>query len=270
MKYWLIIHSLEAYREHPDFIGVGKNRSGKIAKVKRGDRIVYYATGDSVVVGTFDVIKGKEEWTNDKAWNGHMVCMKTKPRIIAKPPHYLPIHDLIERIDPALSLFPNRKFVPIKFKDRTAVEINIRDFKGIEKLLKSYRPLINLFQGAPNDGNLGKPMDLGVLNYAPTSEQGVVALFVHFMNKLKDHEFVKIEFIRAGFPDACVIEKEGNLYNRKYVEFEFKASKFREHVKNKSHRTMKCDYVVCWENDYYSCPIEVIELKSEITKLMEK
>jgi len=270
MKYWFIIHSLEAYNEHPDFIGKEKNRSGKIEKVKKGDRIVYYATGDSVVVGTFDVIKGKEEWTNDKHWKGYMVCMKIKPRMIAKHPHYLPIHDLIEQIDPALSLFPNRKFVPIKFKDRTAVEINNKDFRGIEKLIKSYRPISNLFQGAPNDGNLGKPMDLGVLNYAPTSEQGVVALFVHFMNKLKDHEFVKIEFIRAGFPDACVIEKEGNLYNRKYVEFEFESSKFREHVKNKNHRTIKCDYVVSWENDYYSCPIEVIELKSEIAKLMEK
>ena len=81
---------------------------------------------------------------------------------------------------------------------------------------------------------------------------------------------MKIEFIRAGFPDACLIEKEGNLYNRKYVEFEFKATKFKEHVKNPKHRTINCDYVVCWENDYHTCPIEVIELKSEIANIMEK
>lgn len=270
MKYWIIIHSLEAFKEHPDFIGVGKNRCRKIEKVKRGDKIVYYATGDSVIVGTFEIIKGKEEWTDDNAWKGTMVCMKMKPRTMAKPPHYLPIHDLIEQMDPPLSLFPNRKFVPIKFKDRTTVEINGKDFKGIEKLLRSYKPIGNLFQGAPNDGNLGEPIDLGVLNYAPTSEQGVVALFIHFMGKLKDHEFVKVEFIRAGFPDACVIEKQGNLYNRKYIEFEFKASKFKEHVKNKSHKQIKCDYVICWQNDYQSCPIEVIELKSQIAKLMEE
>jgi hypothetical protein len=28
-----------------------------------------------------------------------------------------------------------------------------------------------------------------------------------------------------------VIEKEANSYNRKYIEFEFKASKFKEHIK---------------------------------------
>lgn len=270
MKYWFIIHSLEAYHQHPDYIGQEKKRARKIEKVKRGDRIVYYATGDSIVVGTFDVAKGKEEWTNDKHWDGHMVCMKIKPRYIAKSPQYVPIHDLVERLDPHVSIFPDKKFLPIKFKDRTSVEITNKDFRGIEKFIKTYKPVMNLFQGPPNDGNLGKPMDLGVLNYVPTSEQGVVALFVHFMDKLKDHKFVKIEFIRAGFPDACVIEKEGNLYNRKYVEFEFKASKFRDHVKNKNHRTTKCDYVVCWENDYYTCPIRVIELKSEIAKIMEK
>lgn len=269
-KYWFIIHNLEAYHEHPDFIGIEKKRAKMIERVKRGDKIVYYATADSVVVGTFDVVKGKVEWTNDKHWEGHMICMKIGPRLLAKHPHYVPIHDLVEQTDPAMSIFPNRKFIPIKFKDRTAVEISNKDFKGIERFIRSYQPVTNLFHGSPNDGDLGKPMDLGVLNYAPTSEQGVVALFVYFMEKLKDHKFVKIEFIRAGFPDACVIEREGDLYNRKYIEFEFKASMFREHVKNKNHRTIKCDYVVCWEHDYLSCPIKVIELKSEIAKIMEK
>lgn len=269
MKYWFIIHSLEAYFQHPDYLGKEKKRSRKIDNVKTGDRIVYYAIGDSVIVGTFDVSKGKEEWTDDDKWKGHYVCMKIKPRFIAESPSYVPIHDLIERLEPPLSIFPGKKFIPIKFKDRTAVEITNTDFRGIEKFIKAYIPDKELFNGPPNDGNLGKPMDLGVLNYAPTSEQGVVALFVHFMNKLKEHEFVKIEFIRAGFPDACVIEKEENLYNRKYVEFEFKASKFREHVRNPRHRNLNCDYVVCWENDYYTCPIEVIELKSEIARIME-
>jgi len=267
-KYWFVIHTLESYRQHDDYIGKEKKKAKKIEKIKRGDKIVYYATGDSVVVGTFDVIR-KEEWENDVHWPGPHVVMKIKPRIIAQEP-FIPMNELVEKIIPPLSIFPNRKFLPIKFKDRTAVEINKSDFAKIERFIKSYKPELNLFNGPANDGNLGEPMDLGVLNYAPTSEQGVVALFVHFMDKLRDHKFVKIEFIRDGFPDACVIEKEGNLYNRKYVEFEFKASKFREHVKNKNHRTIKCDYVVCWENDYYSCPIKVIELKSEIPKIMEK
>lgn len=270
MKSWLVIHSLEAFRQHPDYIGTGQKKAAKIERIKKGDKIVYYATGDSVIVGTFDVAKGREPWTEDESWVGPMVCMKISPRFLSKPPQFVPIQDVIKKIDPPLNLFPNRKFAPILLKGRTSIELTNQEFKNIEKFIRSYQPTFTQFKGSPNDGNLGEPRDLGILNYAPTSEQGVVALFVHFMNRLRDHKFVKIEFIRAGFPDACVIEKEGNLYNRKYIEFEFKASSFREHIRNKNHRTTKCDYVVCWENDYCSCPIEVIELKSETTRIMKE
>jgi hypothetical protein len=267
IKYWFIIHSIEAYNQHPDYIGQEAAKARKIKEVKKGDKIVYYATGDSVVVGTFDVIKAMEEWSDDEHWTGPHICMNIKLRKLAKHPYFVPINDLVENIEPPISIFPDKKFKPIRFKGRTAIEITEDDFKAIEEFIQSYKAE-PLFQGLPNDGNLGKPMELGVLNYAPTSEQGVVALFVHFIDKLKDHKFVKIEFIRAGFPDACVIEKEGKVYNRKYIEFEFKASQFKQHVKNKNHKNIKCDYVVCWENDYYTCPIEVIELKSEISKIM--
>lgn len=270
MKYWLVIHSLKAFQEHPDYFGAEKRREGQLKKIKKGDKIVYYATGDSVIVGTFEIIEGRTEWTNDKYWTGHMVCMKIKQRYLTRGPHFLPIQEVLGKAAKPISIFPDREFKPIFLKGRTAIEITNNDFNEIEKLVKTWKPERDLFKGQPNDGNLGEPMDLGILNYAPTSEQGVVALFVHFMDKLKSHKFVKIEFIRDGFPDACVIEKEGNIYNRKYVEFEFLASKFKEHVKNKDHRDIRCDYVICWENDYFSCPIEVIELKSEIAKLMEK
>jgi hypothetical protein len=79
--------------------------------------------------------------------------------------------------------------------------------------------------------------------------------------------FVKLEFVRSGFPDACAIKREGKFYVRKYIEFEFRASSFKDHIKNKKHRETKCDYVVCWENDFHTCPIPVIELKTELEKL---
>jgi hypothetical protein len=265
MKNWFIIHDLQAYFAHKDFIGKEKRRAGKIEQVNKGDKIVYYATGDSVIIGTFDVIGKKQEWEDDKSWKGPQICMKIKPRKLARPPLYIKIHDLVKDTELPLSIFPDRKFVGIKFKDRTAVEITKRDFKSVEQYIKDYKtPQLSLFRGSANDENLGEPFDLEVMNYAPTSEQGVVALFSHFMGKIKKHEFVKIEFIRLGFPDACAIEKEGNSYARKYIEFEFRSSKFREHMKNPKHQLIKCDYVVCWENDYSTCPVEVIELKKEI------
>lgn len=266
MKYWFIIHSLPAYCEHKDFIGKEKKKARKIEHVNKGDKIAYYATGDSVVVGTFDVVGLKQEWLDDKQWKGPHICMKIKPRKLAKAPHYIRIHDLIREINPPLSIFPDRKFTGIKFKDRTAVEITAQDFRSLEKYIKSYKASAPpLFKGKSNDENLGAPMDLEVMNYAPSSEQGVVALFAHFMGKIRGHQFVKIEFIRLGFPDACAIEKIGNTHSRKYIEFEFKASKFREHIKKPAHKEIKCDYVVCWDNDFTTCPVEVIDLKEEIT-----
>jgi hypothetical protein len=268
MKYWFIIHDLNAYRQHPDYIGKEKQRAGKITKVHKGDKIIYYATSDSVIVGTFEVIKKPEEWKSDKLWIGHMVCMKIKPRYLH--PDYVPIHNIVKGVPTPISIFPDRTFKPILFRGQTAVEITKNDFIAIEKFIKSYKPETKLFKGLTNDGNLGEPIDIGILNYAPTSEQGVVALFVHFMDKLAKHKFAKIEFIRAGFPDSCVIEKEANSFSRKYIEFEFKASKFKEHIRNKKHVNTKCDYVVCWENDFHSCPIEVIELKRELSEILGK
>lgn len=243
-KILVFIHSFDSYRQHNDYIRKEKKKAKKVEKIKKGDKIVYYATGDAIVVWTFDVVR-KEKWENDVHWPGPHMVMKIKPRVIAQEP-FIPMNKLVEKNIPRLNNFRKRKFVPIKFKDRTAVEINKSDFAKIERFIKFYRPELNLFNGPANDGILREPKDLDVLNYAPTSEQGVVALFVHFMDKLINHKFVKIDFIRDGFPDACVIEKEGELYNRKYVEFEFKVSKFREHVKNKNHRTVKCDYVAYW------------------------
>jgi hypothetical protein len=264
MKYWLIIHSLKAFGQHPDFIGTEKKYSKKIAGICKSDKIVYYATGDSVIVGTFDVIGKQQLWEDDDAWAGHHICMKIKARKLSPSPLFIKIHDLIADMPSPLSLFPNRKFRPILLKGRTAVPITGKDFKAIEKFIKTHKPARKLFDGLANDENLGEPIDLGVMNYAPTSEQGVVALFSHAMSRINHHEFVKIEFIRLGFPDACAIEKVGNTYSRKFIEFEFKASRFKEHINKPIHRNIKCDYVVCWENDFPTCPIEVIELKKDI------
>jgi len=119
------------------------------------------------------------------------------------------------------------------------------------------------FQTAPST------MDLGILNYAPTSEQGVVVLFAHCMQQLP-YNFIKMEFVRSGFPDACVLQKNGKTFSRKYVEFEFKSSGFRTHERNAKHRDIRCDYVVCWENDHPACQVPVIELRKELKTLAGK
>ena len=106
------------------------------------------------------------------------------------------------------------------------------------------------------------------MRWSPISHDAVIALFVGYSNELG---FPIIDWIRPQFPDACVfqkVKKNRANYVRKYLEFEFLSSQFKEHILNPKHKERKCDYVVCWENDWKECPIPVIELKTEISNIL--
>ena len=269
MKYWLIIHDRIAYIEEPNRIGKKIGLQGKINGIKKGDKVLYYTRGEGVIINSFDVVSNGSTYSSSsqgrKAWLGDLWAYRIKRRL--KPAEInMPLRDICSKIK--VSIFPSGKLEGIRLKGKTALELTAKDFKSIESLLKAYqKPEGNMFKGMANEGNLGEPMDLGILNYAPTSEQGVVVLFAHHMQKLP-YGFVKMEFVRSGFPDACVLQRTGSQYTRMYIEFEFRASMFRAHERSTTHRKYRCDYIVCWENDYPNAPIPVIELKAELTKLL--
>jgi hypothetical protein len=108
----------------------------------------------------------------------------------------------------------------------------------------------------------GQPIDFRGLRFAPINEQGVVYLFGMISNEIGFY----IESIRTGFPDCegkrC-FDKKNNLWEHVKIEFEFKSSNFIQH----GHNPDECDVIVCWQNDWNDCPLEVIELKEEIRKL---
>lgn len=113
------------------------------------------------------------------------------------------------------------------------------------------------------DDIVGEPMELQVMRWTPTNEMGVVALFIEFRKELG---FPLIEVIRTRFPDAAVFGDSSKGYVRKYIEFEFKSSGYKAHLKSKR----KCHYVVCWENDWRDCPVPVIELKKAIADILAR
>lgn len=84
----------------------------------------------------------------------------------------------------------------------------------------------------------------GLLSFAgllfePENEMGVVSLFSMYHREL---DFPFIVKIQKGFPDATVIDTEGNTVT---IEFEYIASNFIQH----GHPQKGCDLIVCWEND---------------------
>jgi hypothetical protein len=111
------------------------------------------------------------------------------------------------------------------------------------------------------DDIVGEPMELRVMRWTPTNEMGVVALFIEFR---KDLGFPFVEIIRTRFPDAVVFENSPKGYIRRNIEFEFRSSGYKSHLKSKR----KCHYVVCWEHNWKECPLPVFELKTLIPRIL--
>jgi hypothetical protein len=97
------------------------------------------------------------------------------------------------------------------------------------------------------------------LVYAPLNEQGVVFLFGKIAHDLNMY----VEEIKPGFPDCIARRFVGRGWERVRIEFEHRSSNFVAH----KHDPTDCDVIVCWEHDWKGCPLEVIELSSEIKSL---
>ena len=108
----------------------------------------------------------------------------------------------------------------------------------------------------------GEPIDFRGLRHAPTNEQGVVYLFGMVSRELG----FSIEALQQGFPDCegkYLYDQSRKLWAKARIEFEFRATNFREH----GHDANECDVIICWQNDWPDCPLRVVELKSEIMRL---
>jgi hypothetical protein len=108
----------------------------------------------------------------------------------------------------------------------------------------------------------GPPINFRGLRHAPINEQGVVFLFGMVSYELG---FI-VEAIHASFPDCeakRLVDRQRNRWQRVRIEFEFQSSTFRDH----GHDAGQCDLIVCWENNWPDCPLEVVELRSVIDQL---
>lgn len=106
----------------------------------------------------------------------------------------------------------------------------------------------------------GDPISFRGLLHAPINEYGVVFLFGMIARELG----FTVESVQAPYPD-CEAKREtkSGRWQRVRIEFEFRSRNFKDH----GHDQSGCDLIVCWEHDWPDCPIEVVELRSEIKKL---
>jgi len=131
--------------------------------------------------------------------------------------------------------------------------------KGFEALRTGLKPKIE----ERRKRIVGPRSQIPDLVYEPVNEQGVIFLFAKYHKELG---IEYIEGIQQGFPDAFGRRKIGKTeYEPVDIEFEFKSLDFKNH----QHDPSQCDIVVCWEHNWPQCPLEVIELKNALAKLLE-
>ncbi len=106
---------------------------------------------------------------------------------------------------------------------------------------------------------VGEPINFGGLLHAPVNEQGVVLLFGMLAEKLG----FRVQLVRQGYPDCKAARNIGDgRYEEVNIEFEFRSSGFKSHLREE----VKTDVIVCWVHDWKNCPstIEILELRSMI------
>ncbi len=100
------------------------------------------------------------------------------------------------------------------------------------------------------------------LQHAPVNEQGVVFLFGMICRELG----YVVEIVKPGIPDCEAkrrVRGKAGMWQRVRIEFEFESRNFRQH----GHDPDQCDVIVCWEDNWPECPIEVLALRSAMRNL---
>ncbi len=105
------------------------------------------------------------------------------------------------------------------------------------------------------------PDDFRGFIYEPSNEQEVVSLFFRIEPYLELN--LCFDEIRTNFPDCIARRKTSEGWEKVNIEFEHLSHNFVIH----GHDEEKCDMIICWQDNWSNCPLEVIELIKEIEKL---
>lgn len=255
MVNWFIIQSLESYSQHPDWIGceLKENSNEPIHKqfktIKKGDRVVYYATGDKVVVGVFLVVSNRMEVIHgDKYWLDPVGIFRLKPESMPPDGRYLDFKRLLFTDKITFQLFPDKDRWRYVVWNHYIYQLSASDLALIRRALTDSQFLTKVdFQESEVKvlaNRLGAPVESASLLFEPIDEMGVVYLFAGYHKRLG---FPFVVRLRSKFPDAYVIDSNGD---QKTIELQFKASDFERD----GHPLDGCDYIICWENDWEDAP----------------
>lgn len=123
--------------------GVRKAWYGPFNKIQKGDKIVYYATGDRIIVGTFEIISDIKYLEKDPYW-GEIMVFEIKPDVTLSPEKYLDFRSLLYDKDTKLQLFPDKKRWAYQLWGHSCRTISENDFNFIREKIKSSSLIVSL------------------------------------------------------------------------------------------------------------------------------
>lgn len=145
LNYWFVVHSLKAFEQHNDLIGCGVKEPGikepsfgQFSDIRKGDRIVYYATKDCVVVGVFEVVSDMIYLHDDPYWKEEVVY-KIKPVQMPSQGFYLDFKKVIGTKSVRFDLFPVKEHWHAYLRGKTCRKLTDHDYPIIEDYLKDRR-----------------------------------------------------------------------------------------------------------------------------------
>ncbi len=104
----------------------------------------------------------------------------------------------------------------------------------------------------------GAPINFRGILHEPINEAGVIMLFGAMALDLG----FAVERVVAAYPDCEAKRRTPQGWQRARIEFEYQSRNFEKH----GHDPAGCDLIVCWEHNWVECPLEVLELKTEVEK----
>ena len=256
MRYWWIIQSLEAYGQHPDLIGCGLKEGtdrpthGKFSEIRKGDFVAYYATGDKVLVGVFEVVSNMEPLVNDEHWHNHAV-FRLRPAVMPTEGNFVDWKKLLFDPKSSFDLFPNKERWTYTIWNHYIYELTPKDFETMRTAISSHRyEMAAEVSEKTISERMGPAFETIDLLFEPVDEMGLVYLFARHHKEIGFPFIVKL---RSKYPDAIAIDAKGE---RKLIELEFRSSSF-------NHDPKGCDYIVCWIDDLEE------ELKEKLPPIIE-
>jgi hypothetical protein len=130
-----------------------------------------------------------------------------------------------------------------------------------EKKIKFIPQIIKPKQTKSTARTLGDPIRFRGMTFAPADKNGVIFLFGMIAAELG---FV-IESFSPEFPDCLArrcVDLENNRWEQTRIQFEYRCSDTDE----SKLQDNGCDLIVCWIHDLKDCPVEILELKSEMER----